>query len=48
MKNLFTDLSNYEIIKEPKYALEAKTETTIKPGSVMGIEIPLDIMSIVL
>jgi len=48
MKNLFTDLSNYKVIKEPKYILEAKTKTTTEPGSVMGIETLLDIISIIL
>ena len=48
IKNLFTDLSNYEVIEKPKYVLEAKTETIIKPRSVMGIKTPLDIISIVL
>jgi len=48
IKNLFIDLSNYEIIKEPEYALKTKTETVIKPKSVIGIEILLDIISIIL
>ena len=48
IKNPFTDLSNYEIIKEPEYALKIKTETIIKPKSVIGIEILLDIISIIL
>jgi len=48
IKNPFTDSGNYEIIKKPKYALEAETETTIKPRSVMGIKTPLDTMSIAL
>ena len=47
IKNPFTDLSNYKIIKESKYALEAETETAIEPRSVMGIETPLDTISIV-
>jgi len=48
MKNLFTDLSNYKIIKEPKYALKTKTETTIKLKLIMRIKTPLDIISIAL
>jgi len=48
MKNLFTDLSDYKIIKEPEYTLETKTETAIKLGLVIGIETPLDIISITL
>ena len=48
MKNPFTDLSNYEVIKEPKYTLKVKTETTTKHRSVMGIETLLDITSIAL
>jgi len=48
MKNPFTDLSNYKIIKEPEYTSEAETETTTKPRLVMGIETPLDTISITL
>ena len=48
MKNPFTDLSDYKVIKEPEYTLKAKTETATKPGSVIGIKTPLDIMSIAL
>jgi len=48
IKNLFINLSNYKIIKEPKYILETKTETTIKPGSVIGIKTLLDTISIAL
>jgi len=48
IKNLFTDLNNYEIIKEPKYILEIKTETATEPESVMGIKTLLNIMSIAL
>jgi len=48
IKNLFTDLSNYEVIKKPEYVLETKTETTIKLKLIVGIETPLDTMSIVL
>ena len=48
IKNLFTDLSNYEIIKKPKYALEAETETTTEPRSVVGIKTPLGTISITL
>jgi len=48
MENLFTDLSNYEIIEEPKYTLEAKTETATEPRSVMEIETLLDTISITL
>jgi len=48
IKNLFTDLSNYKIIKKPKYILKTKTETTTKPKLVMGIETLLDTMSITL
>jgi len=48
IKNLFTDLNNYKIIKESKYALKTKTETTTKPKSVIGIEAPLDTISIAL
>jgi len=46
--NLFVNQSDYEVIKEPKYILEAETETTTKPKSVMGIETPLNTMSIIL
>ena len=46
--NLFIDQSNYEVIKEPKYALKTETETTTEPRLVVGIKTPLDIMSIVL
>jgi len=48
IKNLFTDLSDYEIIKEPKYTLKAETETATKPRSVIGIETPLNTISIAL
>jgi len=48
IKNLFTDLSNYEIIEKPKYILKAKTETATELRSVMGIKTPLDIISIAL
>jgi len=48
IKNLFTDLSDYEIIEEPEYALKTETETATKSGSVMGIETPLNIISIAL
>jgi len=48
IKNLFTDLSNYEVIKAPKYALKADTETDTELRSVMGIKTPLNIMSITL
>ena len=48
IKNLFIDLSDYKIIKEPEYILETETETNIKPESVMGIKTPLDTMFIVL
>ena len=46
--NLFVNQSNYKVIKEPEYALKAKTKTVTKPRSVMGIETPLDTMSIAL
>jgi len=48
IKNLFIDLNNYEIIKEPKYALKVETETATEPRLVVGIETPLDTMSIAL
>ena len=48
MKNLFTDLSNYEIIKELEYTLEVEIEITIEPKLVVGIETLLDIISIAL
>ena len=48
IKNLFTDPNDYKIIKEPKYALKAETETATEPKSVIGIETPLDIISIAL
>ena len=48
IKNLFIDLGNYKIIKEPKYILEIKTKTAIKPKLVISIKTPLDTMSIVL
>jgi len=48
IKNLFTDLSNYEIIKKPEYASEAETETVTEFKSVMGIKTLLNTISIVL
>ena len=48
IKNPFTDLSNYKVIKALKYALEIETETDTKLKSVMGIETLLDTMSIAL
>ena len=48
IKNLFTDLGNYKIIEEPKYALEAETETAIKSRSVVEVKTPLGTMSITL
>ena len=48
IKNLFTDLSNYKVIKKRKYTLKAKTETAIEPKLVMGIKILLDTISIAL
>jgi len=48
IKNLFTDLSNYKIIKKPKYALKTETETTTEPKLVIRIETPLDTISIAL
>jgi len=48
MKNLFTNSSDYKIIKEPKYILETKTETATELGLVIGVETPLDTMSIIL
>ena len=48
IKNLFTDLSNYEVIIAPEYASEAETETDTETRLVVGIETPLDIISIVL
>ena len=46
--NLFIDQSNYEVIKEPKYTLKIETKTTTEPRSVIGIETPLNTMSITL
>ena len=46
--NPFVNLSDYKVIKEPKYILKAETETTIKPKLIMGIKTLLDIMSITL
>ena len=46
IKNPFTDLSNYKVIKAPKYALETETETAIKPRSVIEIETLLNTISI--
>jgi len=48
IKNLFTDPSNYKIIKALKYTLKTKTETDTEPGLVMGIKTPLDIIFITL
>ena len=48
MENSFTNLSNYKIIKKPKYILKTKTETATKPRSVIEIETPLDTISITL
>ena len=48
IKNLFTDLSNYKIIKKPKYILETETETTTEPKLIMGIKTPLNTISIAL
>ena len=48
IKNLFTNLSNYKVIKKPKYILETETETAIKLRLVIGIKTPLDIISIIL
>ena len=48
IKNPFTDLSNYKIIKEPKYTLEAKTETTTEPKSVVRVKTLLGTISITL
>ena len=48
MKNLFIDLGDYKIIKEPKYILKTKTETTTEFKLVVGIKTLLDIMSIAL
>ena len=48
MKNPFTDLSNYKIIKEFKYTLKTETKTATEPRSVMGIKTLLDTMSITL
>ena len=48
IKNLFIDLGNYKIIKEPKYVLETKTETVIKPRLVVGVKTPLNTISITL
>ena len=44
----FVDQSNYKIIEKFKYTLEIKTETTTEPELIMGIETPLDTMSITL
>ena len=46
IKNPFTDLSDYKVIKAFKYILKAKTETNTKPRSVIGIETPLNIIFI--
>jgi len=48
IKTPFTDPGNYKIIKELKYALKTKTETTTEPGLVVGVEISLNTMSIAL
>ena len=48
IKNLFTDLNNYEVIIASEYTLEAKTETTIKLRLVIEIKTPLNIISITL
>ena len=48
IKNPFTDLSNYKVIKEPKYALEIKPETNTELRLVTGIKTPLDTMFIAL
>ena len=48
IKNLFTDLGDYKIIKEPKYILKTETETTTEPRSVIGVETPLSTISIAL
>ena len=48
MKNPFTDLSNYKIIKKPKYALKTETETATEPRLVVGVETLLGTMSIIL
>ena len=48
IKNLFTDLSNYKIIKEPKYILKIETKTATELRSVIGIKTLLDIISIIL
>ena len=42
------NLSNYEVIEAPKYALKTETETDTELGSVMGIKTLLDTMSITL
>ena len=47
-KNLFIDPSDYKVVVIPKYALKAKTKTTIKPKSVIRIKTPLNIISIAL
>ena len=46
--NPFVDQSNYEVIEEPKYTLKAKTETATENRLIMGIETPLNIISIAL
>ena len=48
IKNLFTDLSNYEVIKALKYVLETETETNTKPRLVIKIETLLNTISIAL
>jgi len=48
IKNLFIDLSNYKIIKKPKYILKVETETATEPKSVIGIETLLNTISIAL
>jgi len=45
---LFIDLSNYKIIKKPKYILKIKIKTAIEPKLVIGIKTLLNIISIIL
>ena len=47
IKNPFTDLSDYKIIKKPKYTLDIETKTAIKPRLVIGIKALLNIISII-
>jgi len=48
IKNPFTDLNNYKVIKKPKYVLKTEIETATESKSVVGVETPLNTMSITL